>query len=76
MENQDGAIKATPDTTNSEEAKEKNEVSPSSESPMQWQTSGDLAEDFMKRYNVPNPAHSPKQVEYLVRMYTYYEGIN
>ena len=75
MENQDGAIKATPDTTNSEEAKEKNEALPSSESPTQWQTSGELAEDFMRTYNVPNPIHSPKQVEYLVRMYKYYKGL-
>ena len=76
MENQDGAIKATPDTTNSEEAKEKNEASPSSESQQQWQTSGDLAEDFMRRYDVPNPKHSPKAVKYLVEMYKYYEELS
>lgn len=76
MENQDGVTKATQDTTNSEEAKEKNEASPSSESQQQWRSSGELAEDFMRRYNVPNPAHSPKRVEFLVRMYKYYEGLN
>lgn len=75
MENQDGVTKETPDTINSEEDKEKNEASPSSESQQQWRTSGDLAEDFMKRYNVPNPEHSPKAVQHLVEMYKYYEGL-
>ena len=75
MENPDGVTKETQATTNSEEAKEKNEASPSLESQQQWRNSGDLAEDFMRRYNVPNPDHSPRQVEYLVRMYKFYEGI-
>ena len=76
MENQDGVTKVTPDTTNSEEVKEKNEASPSSESQQQWRSSGELAEDFMRRYNVPNPKHSPKAVKYLVEMYKYYEGLS
>ena len=39
------------------------------------QSNGELAEDFMRTYNVLNPAQSPKQVEYLVRMYKYYKGL-
>jgi hypothetical protein len=75
MENQDGATNPTQDNQSSEEAQDTNEVKPTLESPQQWQNSGDLAEDFMRKYNVPNPEHSPRAVEYLVRMYKYYEGL-
>lgn len=37
------------------------------------QKSEELAEDFMLRYDVPNPEHSPRAVKYLVEMYKYYE---
>ena len=34
----------------------------------------DKVEDFLKKNpNCPNPEHSPKTVEYLVRMYKYYK---
>ncbi len=34
-------------------------------------------EDFLRKYpQCPNPEHSPKAVEYLVRMYKYYKEQN
>ena len=74
MENQDGATSQTQDNPASEEAQDTNEVKLTSESQQQWRNSGDLAEDFMRRYNVPNPLHSPRTVAYLVEMYKYYDN--
>jgi len=72
MENQDGATSQTQDNHASEEAQDTKEVKPTSESQQQWPNSGELAEDFMRKYNVPNPKHSPRAVKYLVEMYKYY----
>ena len=72
MENLDGVIKVIQDMINSEEDKEKSDLSPSLESQQQWQISGDL-EEFLT-YIKLNPVHCPMHANYSYKLYKYYRG--